>query len=143
MPCDIIYDRHNQNVYESILNEISRICQEDNSSYIIVGGDFNTDFARNNSLHTQALTNFIDFENLFNGLAHTTSHVEYTYESKSTGIRSTLDHFLVSHALYYKIFSYIPLHEGDNLSDHAPLFSRCLCKRNTVTLTSNQLLLNE
>ena len=45
------------------------------------------------------------------------AEVDFTYESVS-GIRSTLDHFIVSSNLSSQVISYNVLHDGNNVSDH-------------------------
>lgn len=95
MPTDTTYDRVNLSEFESVLGEISRLCDESNANQIIIGGDFNTDFRRHNSLHTQTLNGFVVQENLCNVLYKPYSKVDYTFESKSNGARSVIDHILL------------------------------------------------
>jgi hypothetical protein len=49
------------------------------------------------------------------------SSVDFTYANTSTGVTSTLDHFIVSRNVYDGISCYVSVHEGDNLSDHYPV----------------------
>ena len=55
MPCDTMYDQNNQSQYNEVLQEISHACTDHNVDQIIIGGDFNTDFNRQASLHTKSL----------------------------------------------------------------------------------------
>ena len=116
MPCDTTC---NNSEYDSILSEISTICQMHNIEFVIIGGDFNTDFSRINSCNTQSLVNFMDNENLICGLTNNKSKVIYTFESKASGDKSTIDHFVFSESLFGKLDYYESLHHGDNLSDHS------------------------
>ena len=50
------------------------------------------------------------------------SLIDYSFESKANNARSHIDHFLTSNCLLELIESYRICHDGDNLSDHNPLF---------------------
>ena len=63
MSCDI-KTSENLDEYENVLSEISAICRNNNARYICIAGDFNTDFNRNTSWHTQLLNQFMNHENL-------------------------------------------------------------------------------
>ena len=52
MPVDTISNRQNFEEYNTILHEIINLCEHSNFSDVIVGGDFNTDTSRLDSLHT-------------------------------------------------------------------------------------------
>lgn len=118
MPCDSIVA--NIAEYRKILDEISSIALSTGADLLIFGGDFNTDFNRNTQ-NTAALVPFIQTESLENGLSFQNSDVSYTFESKINGIKSTIDHFLVSANLLPVVTHYVSIHEGDNLSDHCPI----------------------
>ena len=121
MPCDIIYDHTNQSQYNSLLQEISHACTDHNVDQIILGGDFNTAFNRQASLHTISLTAYMDNDFLKNGYIHTSSNVDYTYCSKINNERSCLDHVWLSDNLLNIVCQYECKHEGDNLSHHDPI----------------------
>ena len=118
MPCDTYYDESNLNDFNAVLDIISNTCTQYDSHQLIIGGDFNTDFSRQSSLHTGALKIFLDQECMKPGIQHVLCDVEYTYMSKISGSRSTIDHFLVTHNLFNTICLYESIHDGDNLSDH-------------------------
>ena len=64
------------------------------ASHIILGGDFNTNFSRNRSLHTASLKTFMEYEILkCDGNIHS---FRMCFESKACGSRSCLDQFLLS-----------------------------------------------
>lgn len=118
MPVDTNYDMANLSLFESILEEIFRICEESDTQNCIVGGDMNTDFSRRHSLHTQSLERVIQTEYLSNTTYMPNAEVDYTYESKSNGRRSILDHILVTNNLISHVTTCRSIHDGDNLSDH-------------------------
>lgn len=107
--------------YKDILCQVAAISSSRGIDHIVLGGDFNTDPERHDSAQTRALTQFMNSEGLVNGVSHPCSRVDYTFESKATGTRSTIDHFVLSENLHSKIQMYSVLHEGDNLSDHSPV----------------------
>ena len=49
------------------------------------------------------------------------SGVDYTYESKITDSRSTIDHFLLTENIFTMPKSCKSVHRGDNLSDQTPV----------------------
>ena len=61
---------NNLNEFDSILNEISRLCTTHNVEHICLLGEMNTDFSRLHSWHTQALNRFVDYEDLYISLYH-------------------------------------------------------------------------
>ena len=124
MPCDTEFDRDNLYQYECVLEEISQLAVATNTDVLIIGGDLNTDLVRSRSLHTKALNDFLDKECLKPVIRHSSNKVDYTYESKVSGERSTLDHFLISENLFDLVAHYTVKHDGDNLSDHSPVCLR-------------------
>ena len=119
MPCDTSVD--NSNEFECVLNEMSTLIVNHNVDHIIIGGDFNADLSRSTSLHVEKLLMFVEKENLKCALSYEGSHVNFTYESKISGNRSTIDHFILSENLFDMISVYESIHDGDNLSDHCAL----------------------
>ena len=120
MPCDNT-GAENCKEYEAILGEISFKLQELNIDQVIIGGDFITDFSRPRSVNTTLLESLIMSENLRCLLSHESSDGRYTFESKGTGIKSTIDHFSVTDNLYDDVSVYSSRNKGDNLSDHHPV----------------------
>ena len=122
MPCDTVHDLSNLDTYMDVLNKIDIVCTDyPDINRIVIGGDFNTDISRLNSLHTDALLGFIRSNGFKLCLNDTTSNVSYTYENVVTGSQSIIDHFLISDQLSQCVLKYESIHEGDNLSDHCPL----------------------
>ena len=119
MPCDTLSDVHSNVVFVDTLNDISSLVESLGINAVICGGDFNTDLRRSRSLHTKSLRSFVESEN-FMLLADVPSRydVEYTYESKSNGARSIIDHFLVTLNLVEMIDNVTCKLDVDNASDH-------------------------
>ena len=113
---------NNCNEFQSILNEISALCITNNVEHMCVLGDMNTDFSRTHSWHTQALNRFIDHENLYNALQHSSSNVSYSYSNSYSQCYSILDHIFLSKSLsHYTVNYYSKCDEVENQSDHAPI----------------------
>ena len=123
MPCDTAGDDSNQYVFDEVLNAISSTASQCNVDYIICGGDFNTDLSRSGSLHTRALTKFVNEQGLsiLDGSYDFSFHVDYTFESSANHSRSCIDHFVVSQNLLSCIVDVHTNDSVDNLSDHLPL----------------------
>ena len=60
----------------------------------------------------------MDKEHIHCGLEYSKSSVDFTFESKSSGSRSIIDHFLLSETLIKKVLLYESVHDNDNFSDH-------------------------
>lgn len=112
----------NTREYSEVLQEISAIKESNNARFIFIGGDLNTDMSRLNSPHTVMLRQFLEEENLNLAQTHRSSTADYTYESRATGGRSLIDHFLVSDNVYELITVYDAEHKAYNPSDHSCLF---------------------
>ena len=121
MPCDTTHDVNNQVIFDESLNELISIADLENVSSIIIGGDFNTDLSRSNSLHTLSVERLVACGDvsLLNNLPG--YDVDYTYESVMSLARSTIDHFLVSCNLIEYVQTVSIEHSADNLSDHSVL----------------------
>ena len=52
MPCDLKNHR-SIGKYEPVLSDISSLCIKYNAEYVCIGGDFNTQFSRGESLNTR------------------------------------------------------------------------------------------
>ena len=59
------------NEFTEVLNDICNICIESEVNHIIIGGDFNTDFSRNNP-QSNALNEFCNIENFSKCLSFNT-----------------------------------------------------------------------
>ena len=125
MPCSDNTDSLEE--YTDILQEISRLCINNSTQHIIIGGDWNADLSRNDG-RTKLFKEFIAQENLFNPLDMGLSNVPFTFSGPMiNGVppnTSTIDHFLVTPNFASQIVNYKthPLH--NNISDHDPLILR-------------------
>ena len=104
-------------IYGDVLAQISSlICDYEHD--IIIGGDFNVDFNRNNSRNLDLLAQFIQTDDL-KCITLDIINNNFTRED-SFGSRSFIDHFIVNKKVLYsnvKVF-----YDGDNLSDHKPVY---------------------
>jgi exonuclease III len=137
MPCDILYNHDNNALYTDILYDIQNTCsQYANTDYVIIGGDFNTDLSRVNSLHTRTLNSYVSDAGLSMCLLSDIANVQFTYENESADIMSTLDHFIVSENLLNSLLEYRSLHDGHNLSDHCPIIMKLNINIELITNTT-------
>ena len=67
------------------------------------------------------------------------NHIDYSYESKITGVRSLLDHFILTENLFRSIVSAEVYHNGDNLSDHDAI---SVCLNISVTFMHQTIILH-
>ena len=114
MPCDgTATDEFNE-----VLDEIYSVSQLINAHYIMIAGDFNTDFSRTNSSNTRLLLQYMEDNSLKCGLSHNSCDVVYTFESKSSRSSSIPDPFLLGESLYEKKLSYQSAHSVHDNSFH-------------------------
>ena len=129
MPCDrrnahANNIQYNPNQYDSVLQDISNICTKfSHIDHILIGGDFNTDVTRTQSIHTVSLNAYCLADDL-SCCTRDLNVTEFSYEN-SVGNRSFLDHFLVSENMIRSVTKLQVIHSGDNLSDHCPVIMSC------------------
>ena len=89
-------------------------CLQNNFNYCIIGGDFNADISRVNSINTTSLQNFVSDKGLMFGIYYTSCG---PYQSISV-----IDQFIISRCLSSLIAVYKTIRSMSNISDHVPLF---------------------
>ena len=107
----------NFNEFQDVLAEISIICQNNPTSFIIAAGDFNSDFSRD-SIQVNELKQFCRDQSLESCNFFECSDIEYSFECKMSGSRSLIDHVLVSSNIKEFVKSCNPIDSIDNSSDH-------------------------
>ena len=120
LPCDDRYQSAGYNETIDILNEVSSLICDHETDIIVVAGDFNTDLIRSTP-QVKAMKNFIDAAQLKNCLNFNHAKVDYTYESKSNGALSIIDHILISDNIFRDILEVKTTNNVDNMSDHVAI----------------------
>ena len=116
MPCD----SNNCDGFSSTIGAFQALKAKHAPSYVICAGDFNVDLSRLQSTQTSLFKQFCNEESLIS--VHTIGNqVEYTYCSDISGVKSTLDHFVISNELSDCINKHCIIEDIENRSDHAPL----------------------
>ena len=110
-----------------VLNKISSIIDLYKSYQCIIGGDFNVNFSKSNSLNLTAMKSFLDMESLMCCTLKYCLDSAFTYESPDS-IRSIIDHFLCFET--FDVAKYEILVDGTNLSDHNPVKIKFNCMIN-------------
>ena len=116
MPCDKQVSCV-QDEYIETLNSIETLMQSENFTGVLLAGDWNTDFMRNNA-QSQELECFLGRNDIYCS-EHSGS---YTYQTKNLSVRSNIDHILICHCLDPSMNVKTNLVDsGCNLSPHSPL----------------------
>ena len=140
LPNDRLWQMNDPDFGET-LSAVQANMSLNDTSMVIIGGDFNTDFGRINSVHTEILSRFIADESLIGGLDLPCADVNYTFESKANGSRSVIDHILFSQNIGTCVEGYHVLHDCDNCSDHSLLISnlnmKCMTRDNMANNDNN------
>ena len=139
MPCDDNRPNHNMVEYNKVLSDIKLICDSSDAQQVILAGDFNTDLGRN-SYCTHALNEYVSEENMYFSVSAPCNTVQFTYQSKGSGRRSLIDHFIISDNIKQYLSYYSPCDGPDNFSDH--LAVKCVLDIQTTHIVhkpSNQV----
>ena len=121
MPCDVNTAMHHH-AFNHVLSCITMYCLQTNVKYCIIGGDFNTDISRVNSMNTTSLQNFDSDESLMFWMkSENCINIDYTYCGPNQAF-SVIDHFIISRCLSSSIAVYKTISSMSNISDHVPLF---------------------
>ena len=107
-------------VYGDILAEISQLSNTHSDANVLVMGDWNTDFKRNNR-YNDLLNTFLLSDDLKAAYHVNDSPIEFTYISPDGLSRSYIDHLLLDNEMFNHLSEYVTLNEGDNTSDHLPV----------------------
>ena len=115
MPND---DNSNNNYeeYGDVLYEISSIVGQYDGYDIVIGGDLNVDFSRNNSRNLNLLKQFLHLEDLE---CRTLDIINGNFTRVVKNSRSFLDHFILSKNIEYSNVQVLV--DGYYLSDHNPV----------------------
>ena len=117
MPCDSRSTNESFTTLIDTIDEIQNIIIANACDCIIIGGDLNCDFGRSTP-HVKSIRDFVNVNDLFCGNDHVIADVPYTFESKGSGVRSTIDHFIMNKDLFGSINLYHSYDSPDNMSDH-------------------------
>ena len=118
MPCDTTDVERDE--FSFVLSVISSVIDIYPDAMVILGGDFNVDFARHTT-NCQALMSFCLEHNIEPVVKHEKCSVDFTYNFCMQRF-STIDHFFVSKYMFESCVDSVNVcHDVDNYSDHAPL----------------------
>ena len=119
MPCDPQLQQFDDTELIQTLSEVERIVNNSNDCEVVWSGDMNYDYRRDNHFTRTVLARLQKL--------HLTStwegrNVDYTHIHTDNVKTSMIDHFFVSPRLLNLIEDCGPVHRGDNLSRHSPIF---------------------
>ena len=133
-------DSHNKTYINpeltEVCDELERLLHACKQQFVIIGGDLNIDFKRNN-IHTTYVKDMLERNKLVSVWQHT-SFPEYTY-SGPTG-KSCIDHFVVSENVKNVTDWAIVEYGGLNCSVHSPIIMKVkfdITKNNITCLNHN------
>ena len=120
LPCDNQRIINENEQFTDVLNDLELLLQCRAHDALILCGDFNTSFDRNNS-HTRSLTNFMQC----NCLKYVWNHInvvqESTYVNLDLNQESCIDHYILTHNLYESVLSSFVHNSSLNPSHHRPV----------------------
>ena len=121
MPCDPQLQTFDDTELLATLSEVESLISSNSDCDIVWAADMNWDKSRDNhytrtvaaAMERLRLTSVWDGQN-----------IDYTHVHTDGIATSTIDHFLVSSKLVGLVEECGPVHRGDNLSRHSPIFLR-------------------
>ena len=138
MPCDSQSVHRVNDEYVNVIQEIENICENNNASRIIIGGDWNTSIDRNNA-QTNCFKRFLDTSNFDICWNSMNASKSCTYENINLGHQSCIDHFIMSMNVFDNITNCTIIDSVDNLSCHKPILLQVKCQINRLNRTGKQL----
>ena len=130
-PCDPRTENFDETEVINLLQDIKSVARKSSCSNIILLGDLNCHFPRNNRF-TNLVRDFLEgelgltimWEHPEAGHLNNIQQINYTHLSTVRNIPaySILDHFVVSPQFYQVITSAGVIHSGSNPSNHSPIY---------------------
>ena len=119
MPCDPQLEHFDDTELVETLSEIERLVTESSDCEVIVSGDINYEPRRNNHFTrtVSATLQRLRLSSVWEG-----HNIDFTHVHTDRVNTSVLDHFLLSQRLLSLVEDCGPVHRGDNLSRHSPIF---------------------
>ena len=97
---------------------IENLLQTSDYDQFVIGGDFNTDYARNNA-HANYLNDFVNRNNMKDLWNENLCDDKYTYLSSDLKASSCIDHIILSNTI--TVYSFNALQDSCNPSCHSPI----------------------
>ena len=119
LPCDPQSQQFDDSELLSVLNEVESLIISNKGCEIVWAADMNWDRSRDNHF-TRTVAAFLTRLNLTS--VWESKPIDYTHIHTNNVNTSIIDHFIVSHNLLQKIEACGPVHTGDNMSRHSPIF---------------------
>ena len=119
LPCDPQLQHYDDMELLTCLAEVESIVTANPGAEILWSGDLNYDLSRNNHF---TRTVAFSIERLGLVPLWKDNNIDYTHIHTDGVSSSTIDHFMLSPALLPLVEECGPLHRGDNLSRHSPVF---------------------
>ena len=129
-PCDPRSESNDNGELTEMLGEIRSIILSSQCQKVVLAGDLNAHFARQNSF-TNEIYNFLEnlhllplWENSDSDPEHLIHPIDYTYLNVTNNIASSsvIDHFCVSSNVFSDIQEAGVIHDSENLSNHSAIF---------------------
>ena len=127
LPCDPGHDNYDDQELQLVLAEIRRMVDISNCHNILVAGDLNCDFSRQNRF-VRTIRDFFEDIGLVSFWAQDDN--ENISNNNGASYLSKIDHFISNERVYNAVVEASVIHSGENLSDHSPIF----CKLNVGEL---------
>ena len=121
MPCDPQLQTFDDTELLATLSEVESLISSNSDCDIVWAADMNWDKSRDNhyTRTVAAAMERLKLTSVWDG-----QNIDYTHVHTDGIATSTIDHFLVSSRLVGLVEECGPVHRGDNLSRHLPIFLR-------------------
>ena len=133
MPVDNYSKTRVSDEFQDTLDAIELFVQKCAGKQIIIGGDANIDFTRQNA-HDKVFLDFLERNSCVHVYNLPNCNVNFTYNDPNNDSFSCIDHFSVSNTVCQAIESVFACKEPLNPSYHLPVCMTMLCRTDRATL---------
>ena len=131
MPCDNRSHSPDEEFID-VLNNVEQLLIQSSCNCVILCGDMNTSFTRNN-FHSTYLSQFMENVVLYNAWDHPNAKCDNTYLNYDLNHFSCIDHFMLSGNIYSKVAKCSVWDQSINPSYHHPVLITVLVDSCNVT----------
>ena len=126
MPVDNYSKTNVNDEFQDTLDAIELFIQQCAGKYIVLGGDINSDFTRQNA-HDKCFLDFLERNSCVHVYGLQNCVVDYTYNNPNNDCFTCIDHFGVSNYICQSVKSVVVCREPLNPSYHLPVIVTLAC----------------
>ena len=144
-PCNPQIDSFDDTELLTLLEDIKRVVESSECLNVMLAGDLNSDFARQNKFtdiveeYLSELGLIIFWQNTDEDPNHMIQNVDFTnrHEANDNVSYSVIDHFASSRCIYNAVKEAGVLHSGENTSTHSAIYAKIVVEKLNLSVESH------